>query len=227
MKDSAIASQVAREAGLRATVSDTRITLDYVVQHNQTDLEFLQRRAQLIGYQVFVRDKVLHFRPPGYASRPSATLEIGRDIVEFAPRLRSLTQVGDISVRGWDVKQKSTVVGSARVGRDEGRMGGTAMGPQQANRAFGRTSAAEVTTPVRNRANADQIAIGRYDDMALEFVQGEAVCVGAPRLTAGSVVDIRGAGTRFSGHYYVAAVTHTMSAGAGLRTELDVRRSAS
>src|SRR4029077_11110865 len=40
-KDSDIASQLASDANLRPRVEDSGVTLPYVLQHNQTDLEFL------------------------------------------------------------------------------------------------------------------------------------------------------------------------------------------
>ena len=44
MKDSATASKIAGDAGLQARVVDSKVTLDYVLQHNQTDMAFLQDR---------------------------------------------------------------------------------------------------------------------------------------------------------------------------------------
>src|SRR5882672_5283192 len=41
-KDSDIASKIAREAGLSADTTDSSLTHDYVIQANQTDLEFLR-----------------------------------------------------------------------------------------------------------------------------------------------------------------------------------------
>ena len=74
MKDSDIASQIAGDAGLTAQADDTRVTLDYVLQHNQTDLEFLQDRARRIGFEVVVEDKTLLFRPRQNASAEALTL---------------------------------------------------------------------------------------------------------------------------------------------------------
>jgi phage protein D len=62
-KDSDIASAVAREARLSVEAVDSTVIHDYVIQANQTDLEFLQERARRIQYEVFVTDKTLHFRP--------------------------------------------------------------------------------------------------------------------------------------------------------------------
>lgn len=226
MKDSAIVSQVARSAGLRAQVKDTRTTLDYVVQHNQTDLEFLRRRAQLIGYEIYVREKVLYFQPPQHGLRSSATLQIGQDITEFTPRLRSLDQVGQLTVRGWDMMRKEVIVGRAVTGQESTTMGGKSSGPRRANRAFGKAGATSVDLPVPSKARADQMARGRFDDRALTFIQGEVECAGRPQLRAGTVVDIQGAGTTFSGAYYLTSVTHAVTPGEGYRTHLEVRRNA-
>ena len=44
--------------------------------------------------------------------------------------------------------------------------------------------------------------------------------------SAGTVVDVQGAGATFSGPYYVTSVTHTLTPDSGFRTDLAVRRSA-
>lgn len=225
MKDSAIASEIARSAGLRAQVKDTKNSLDYVVQHNQTDLEFLQRRAQLIGYEIYIRDKVLYFQPPQHGGQVTATLQIGQDISEFTPRLRSLEQVDEMAVRGWDVMAKKPIVAAARAGQESATMGGTT-GPRRTSRAFGKAQATSVDVPVSSAARAAQMARGRFDDMALTYIQGEVECAGSARLHAGTVIDIQGAGGTFSGAYYLISVTHTLTSNEGYRTHLDVRRNA-
>jgi uncharacterized protein len=226
MKDSAIAGQVAREAGLRAQVTDTKVTLPYVVQSNETDLEFLQRRADLIGFEVFVREKVLYFQPPQNAEQPARKLSLDGEVSDFSARLQALHQVGEVSVRGWDVKQKQPILGKASVGQERSAMGGRSSGPKTANKAFGKAAVATVDHPVQSKAEADQIALGRFNDLALTYIRAEATCGGQPLLQAGTVVEIEGAGTTFSGHYYVTSVSHTMTTDVGYRTTLDLRRSA-
>ncbi|MGH3612866.1 MAG: phage late control D family protein [Pseudonocardia sp.] len=222
-KDSGIAAQLAREAGLRPQVTDSKVVNEYVVQHNQTDLEFLRGRAALVGYQVYVREKVLHFAPPRLDAAGAPSLEVGREIVEFTPRLRTLSQVDQVSVRGWDVRKKVAVVGAARTAA---QLLGPSGGAAQAKRAFGAAAEIGVATPVPIQARADQVASAGLDARMLEFVTGEVRCSGDPRLRAGSVVQVRGAGTRFSGSYFVRTVTHMLTPGSALRTELDVARNA-
>jgi Bacteriophage probable baseplate hub protein len=226
MKDSAIASQVARAAGLRSQVQDTKIALEYVVQHNQTDLEFLRKRARLIGYEIYVRDKVLYFQPPQHAKPPAATLRIGEEIIEFTPRLQTLNQVADVSVRGWDMTKKQVLVGRASTGQEATLMGGKTSGPARTKRAFGKADAISVDVPVPSKAQADGMAVHRFNELALTFIQGEVECAGDPELQAGKVVSIQGAGDTFSGAYYITSVTHSVTPGEGYRTRLEVRRNA-
>jgi phage protein D len=225
MKDSAIAAQVAREGGLRAQVKDTRVALEYVVQSNQSDWEFLRQRAGLLGWDVHVKDKVLYFQPPGNTAQASVRLSVGEDVSEFTPRLSLLGQEDQVAVRGWDVKQKRAIVGSAGVGQESAVMGRRS-GPAAAKRAWGAASTGIVDHPVRTRAEADQIALGRFNELAMAHVQGTVACSGRPQLHAGTVVHIDGAGRTFSGAYYVTAVTHTLTQDQGYRTSLTVERNA-
>jgi phage protein D len=221
MKDSAIAQQIGREAGLKVQVTDTKVALPYVAQANQTDWAFLRERAGRIGYEVFVRDKVLHFRPPDITARSHATLSIGREVTEFRPRLSAVGQVGEVTVRGWDVKKKEVVVGRGLV--TSAPMGAKRSGPKAADAAFGRSTVAHVDLAPGTKAEADQIASGVFDDGALGYLRATAECGGNAALHPGAVVEITDAGTRFSGPYYVVAVTHTLDDG-GFRTSLTLER---
>ncbi len=216
MKDSAIADQVAREAGLRAQITDTQVTHEYVIQSNQSDWEFLQRRAALIGYEIFVRDKVMYFRPPRSATPAARTLTLGNDITEFSPRLSSLGQASDVTVRGWDVKEKKAIVATEHSAPPSG--------PATARRAFGSAAVAVLGQPTQNLAEASPIARGQFNAMALGYVEGDVVAFGQPQLRAGTVVNIAGAGQRFSGAYYVTSVTHTMTGDQGYQTSFTVQR---
>jgi phage protein D len=224
MKDSAIVAQVAREAGLRAEATDTKSVLPYVVQSNQTDLEFLQHRARLIGFEAYVRDKVLHFRPPPIARPAAVRLTLADDIVEFTPRLSALRQVDEVTVRGWDVKKKEAFVGKAATGQELSTMGGKSVGSRVARKAFGKAATVTVDQAVPHKAAADQMALGQLNGHALTYVQGEAACHGRTQVRAGMVVDIDGAGTTFSGPYYVTSARHAVTHDGGYETHLTVQR---
>lgn len=151
MKDSEIASQIARSRGLTPKVTDSKVKLEYILQHNQTDWEFLQERAKRIGYEVMVDGKTLFFRPHENAKAKTLTLTYGENLQEFLPRLSTLNQVQQLEVRGWIPKEKKEVVGKATVGKEGGTMGGSTSGAKAVKKAFGESSHTIVNQPVSSR----------------------------------------------------------------------------
>lgn len=226
MKDSAIASQIASSASLMGKVTDTKTNLEYVLQHNQTDLEFLQDRARRIGYEVVVENKTLFFRPYQHRTGKVVTLTRGENLLSFSPRLSSMNQVSAVEVRGWDPKQKKPVIGKIQSNAQPSPiMGGSSNGFKATSAAFGQqASQVVVTEPVSSLEEAKQIAQAQFDAMALGYITGDGECRGNPKIRAGRVIAIEGVGKRFSGLYYVTAATHTYAKGEGYLTQFTVRR---
>ena len=225
MKDSDIANQIASKANLSAQVEDTRVSLDYVLQHNQTNLEFLQHRAERIGYEVFVEEKKLHFRPRQTSGSEALTLKREVELLEFYPRSTTMNQVEEVTVRGWDPKQKKEWVAKAPAGDVQGKLGAKS-GPETTQQAFGGTRTLGVRVPVSSQAEVNQLASGLLNEMALRHVTGEGVCIGRPDLRPGKLIKIEGIGRRFSGSYYVTSTEHSFTTTRGYRTAFTVRRNA-
>src|SRR6185503_12141080 len=156
-KDSDIASQIASEAGLTAEAQDSQVTHDYVVQANQSDLDFLQQRAKLIQYEVLVEDKKLLFRPAANDKSEVLTISLNDHLLEFYPRLTSARQTGEVNVRGWDPKEKKEITGKSKAGDEKSMMGGKTSGPKMADEAFGAAVSMVSDQPVMTQAEADQI----------------------------------------------------------------------
>jgi phage protein D len=225
MKDSEIASQIAGDWSLTPQVKDTRVTLDYVLQHNQTDFEFLQERAQRIGYEMVVTDTNLHFRPRKNDGSAVLTLRREVELLDFSARLTTMGQVEEVSVQGWNAKDKKELIARSRTG-DERPMGGSASGPAATGRAFSGTGHTTVHMPLLSQAEANQLANGWFGEMALRYVEGHGTCIGQPDLRAGTLVKIDGLGRRFSGSYYVTSTEHSYRPNVGYRTTFSVRRNA-
>lgn len=225
MKDSAIAAQIASEASLRPEIEDTRVIHEHVLQHNQTNLEFLQQRAERIGYEVFVQDKTLRFRPRNVDGDEALVLRREIELLEFYPRSTSMNQVAEVTVRGWDPKQKREVIAHSRPASVRGRLGGTT-GPAAMQQSFRDTRSLEVRSPVSSQAEADNLASGLLNEMALRHVTGDGVCIGRTDLRPGRLVRIEGIGRRFSGLYYVTSTEHRYTRTRGYRTAFTVKRSA-
>ncbi|WP_158893762.1 phage baseplate assembly protein V [Amycolatopsis anabasis] len=131
MKDSDIAAQIAREAGLRTgTIDATKTTHDHLAQIAQTDWEFLTQRAREIGYEIGVQQGKLFFRRG--AGRPAddgplgavaaaagdllglgSTLRFKANLLTFLPRVSAANLTPDVEVRVWDAGASRVAVGSS------------------------------------------------------------------------------------------------------------------
>lgn len=225
MKDSDIARQIAQARGLTAKVTDSKVKLEYVLQHNQTDWEFLKTRGDRIGYEVAIEGKDLYFRPHQNDQSKILDLTYGENLLEFFPRLSSLAQVEQVEVRGWIPKDKKTVISQVGVGKESSKMGGKTTGSEIVQ-TFGESSNTIVNHPVSSKAEADQMALGKFRDLGIAYITAEGSCQGIADLRAGKVVKIIGVGKRFSGLYYVNTTEHTYSPEQGYQTSFTARRNA-
>ncbi|NLF02228.1 MAG: VgrG-related protein [Anaerolineales bacterium] len=219
-----IVKKVVQEAGLQATVDASGLTglkYHYVMQHNQTDLEFLWSRARLYGYQVYVEDKTLYFQKAdahrGSTSQAPAPLEWGESLASFEPRLTLMHQVDRAVTTGWDPATKQAIEGTnnSDASKTIPAVGLGKKGSALAKQAFG-GAADEVVVdhPVLTVDQARAIAAARFAEAESTFIQAEGVCrQGDPRLIAGRLVKIQGVGERFSGDYYVTEARHVYSKG--------------
>jgi phage protein D len=225
MKDSEIAEKIARELQLRAEAEDTQITHDYVLQSNQTDIDFLLERARRIRYEVVIKDKTLHFRKAANNKGKVITLEFGLTLKSFYPRLNTLGQVSEVLVQGWDPKTKKAIAGKAREGDEISKMQGAKLGAAISENAFAAAQTIIVDHPIFSEGEANQIAIGKFNEMTVGFITGEGAAIGNADITAGEVIELKGLGQRFSGLYYVTSATHIVNA-QGYNTKFTVARNA-
>jgi phage protein D len=225
MKDSEIAQKIAGELQLRADVEDTQITHEYVLQSNQSDIDFLLERARRINYEVVVKDKTLFFRKASNNKSKVVSIEFGLTLKSFYPRLSTMRQVSEVVVQGWNHKTKEAIVGRAQQGDELSKMNGTKLGVAISESAFTATTNVIVDKPVFSQGEANQIAKGLFNEMSVDFITGEGLAIGNTDIRAGQVVELLKLGERFSGPYYVTSSTHTIDR-KGYTTKFTVARNA-
>ncbi len=235
--DKDIAEAVANENGLRAECDSTPNQYEHVYQHNQSDLEFLRERAARVGFEVMVRDRVLHFRKPRRDVDSGLELKLNAPqapmpMLSFSPRMSSAGVVGKVEVRGWNPVEKKEIVGVYEGSRSPL---GNDPGYDKAKDAFGETVTYRVDAPIASVAEAEALAGARFFELSMDYITGEAQCLGHPELAAGKVVKIvvnpDRDDDRFNGKYRIAGATHRYGhggpgGGGGYITTLRVRRDA-
>ncbi len=207
-KDSDIASVVAGTGGLSAQVDDSGVQHDYVLQDNQTDFEFLQSRARRIGYVVRVEGKNLLFKKPDQLATGPVTVTLGEQILSFRPRMAATAQFGEVKVTDWDRKEKQAIVGQSTSPSAVGSFG--ANGHSTRTRAFSQDKWLLVGTGAATQSEAEKVAQALHALTANGFVTAEGELFGDPNVLPGTKLDVKKAGTRFSGTYFVTRVLHRL-----------------
>jgi phage protein D len=240
-KDSEIAKAIAQGNGLSAEVEDSGVAHAHVYQHNQTDLEFLRLIAARSGFEVLCEDKTLYFRKPRADKKSGVELHInqargGVVLKSFSPRMSSAGLVKEVEVRSWNPEKKEEIV--ARASASDSKLG-TRIAPSEAS-AFGETITFTVDRPVASPEEAKKLAEAKLNDILMDFVAGDGLCIGSPDIQAGMVVQIfvnpDKQDDRFNGGYFVTGASHRYShsstggaggdGGGGYVTSIRVRRDA-
>jgi uncharacterized protein involved in type VI secretion and phage assembly len=215
--ESQIVKDIAVNSGLLPKIDMSGLSnarYHYVMQYNQNDWDFLWARAQLLGYQVYVDDKTLHFEKAGkerYSKGPDK-LVWGHNLKSFEPRLISVGQVTEVTATGWDPDKKQSVASSVS-SHSSNTVAKTAelmKGSSAIKFAF--QSSAEdfvVDTAARTPGMAKVMAEARFAEHESQYIRSSGeLWQGDPYLLAGTVITIANVGVRFSGKYYVTEARH-------------------
>ncbi len=215
--DGDIAKDVASDSGLSPDVDATPTKIPYVLQHNQTNMEFLLERAKRIGYWVYASEGKLHFKKPDATFPAGTKLEYGQELIEFRPRMSAVGQPGKAIVTGWDIKTKKLIESKvAAASAVKMAKVGLATSPAALAKSGFKVSDAEihiVHQALVDAKDASAIATGALEDIASEAWHAEGECFGETRMQAGTWVTITGCGSRFSGKYLITAATHVYRSG--------------
>lgn len=222
VSDADVIRQLAREARLETRLDETRQVHSYLLQANESNLDFLRARAAALGYLLYVEGETLHCVKPE-PLKQALQLQWGASLLEFHPRLTTIGQVSGVTVRGWDPVERRELFGEARVGDGAPAIGLPQSGGELAQAAFKLSANHQVIEgPIRSQASAEQLAQAVADRLAQRFVEAEGVCGGDPALVAGVPLQISAVGQRFSGTYFVTGARHRYAATHGYQTHFSV-----
>ena len=211
-----VAGKVARRAGLEpGTIDATKTVHDHVSQGNVTDWDFLTGLAREVGFHVGVVDGKFVFRKPveastgpqdgTYTSQDPLQLVMGKDLLRFRAIVRSSEQVEEVQVRGWDMRQKRAVVGTAPAATASATIGTT---PKELAGRFGGRSYVGVDVPYHEQSEVDAAATALAEDIASSFAEFEGVARGNPHIRAGRAVSLSLVKAPFDGRYSVTSSRH-------------------
>jgi phage protein D len=225
--DSELVAKIAKRLGIEVCLDSATTHIPYnLVQDNAFDIIFLMERAHAIGYEILVKEtgedgqskeSCLYFGPSERRQQVTYQLKYGLSLIQFQPNLNTANQVKEVTVTGWDPKQKKKI--KVTVNRDQI----ITKGPARFSKAFKDRQEIKTDLPVESEAEARELATRRLEQIAKQMITGSGSTVGLPDLRAGSVVFIEGLDDLFSGRYFVTATTHTINE-SGYITQFECRR---
>jgi phage protein D len=227
--DSGVAEEIAELTGLDATVDKTDAEYPLLSPKDASLGEYLQARARRIGYELTIKDRTLYFQKPRYLvdRSPALTLQWGRHLRSFSPRVSVHNMVTKVTVRSSQTThggRKAALVGEARAGAERVKMG-KETGSQAAKRVHKENEVLITDRDIMSQQEAREMALARLEARSLDFISGQGSVIGDPNIRARQVVEIKDIGKRFSGSHYITSTTHTIDS-SGYRTDFEVKRNA-
>jgi phage protein D len=221
--DSAIVRQIAGEMLPTAVVDETGPRSAGRIQHNVSNLQYLQQLAQFHGFQLWVDGRSLYFM----RRRPttSAVFTRGVNLISFSTRLSTAGNVGEIEVRGWDPARKEAVSGRALAAQAGGGL--QALSPTGQAQLLGAGAGTyKQVIHAQGEVNSVGEAQARADAAMLEQSRGlfsaSGTVVGDPQLRVGSTVSLQNMGRFSLQTFLIEQLTHQVNQ-SGYRTAFEMR----
>jgi phage protein D len=222
-KISGVVSQLASEEGLSPDVEDTGDTHDWLMQNNQSNVDYIHELARIHGYEVDVIDGTkLRFAKPKTSLGKIITISWGEDLKGFYVNSNLNNVQTDVVVRCWDMKEKKAII--EKNGPLTGELGCKIVATKEAKKAFGEGKLQVSMRMAETPAEAKAMATAIFNERALDATQGRGTCLGNTKVIPGKVIEVVGCGSMWSGEYYVVGATHILHPSAGYTTEFRVKR---
>lgn len=217
-KDSDVATTVGGECGLSVETDPTEEVHPYILQRNESNLAFLKRLAARNNFQLTVDENKLIFKKGAFSGAPTK-IEMGKSLRSLRMGFNSMEQVDQVVVRGWDIREKKEIVGTASSGDIE-TIGGGQSGAAVSTSKFGANIAYITDVPVGTQSQANAMAKAELNRLARQFAKGTCTVDGNDGLRAGQVVEFSGLNANHNGKFYIISTRHIISPTTGYLTEL-------
>ncbi len=210
--DADVARKIAQDAGLTPDIDSTGGPHTLLFQVNETDHQFLRKRARRIGFDFWVSDGKLHFKQSQTASPVTATW--GANLFRLKARMSAGGQVNKVSVRGWDDATQKPVVGTGTTNPAEPSTATFYTDAlKDAKTKFGSVDATVSREVIQDQADANNVAKAYRQRLSTSGLVVRGELDGNPNLGAGSKIKVDGLGSRLGGTYLLTGVEHVLGIG--------------
>jgi uncharacterized protein involved in type VI secretion and phage assembly len=209
-----LAAEFVRDLALRVQAAESGPLFATLIQHEQSNLDFLVEIAERCGLYLVVRSDVLHLFPlSGIGSE--VPLMLGTSLLDARIERNADSVAETIQTLGWNPRRVEQHTGDARQERASHSVDGIPAGQVGAD-----STRRLVNESVEDRLHADTLSQAELDRRAARSVAFNGVARGDPRLQPGTPVDVRGVADAVAGRYVLTRVTHRIDGRGGFISEL-------
>ncbi len=210
-----LAAELASSVGLTVRCAASLPLWRHLVQHRQSDLDFLAELAGRAGLYLTVRGQVLHLASlEGIDDVPA--LLLGEGLLEAQLEVNAETACRSVTAAGWNVREADALraeAGRARSGRSvSARVAADAVG--------GSGERLLVDERAEIEAHVEGVAQAELDRRVAREVVFRGVAEGSASLRPLARVELKGVAESVAGVYVLTEVTHTVDAERGYLCEL-------
>lgn len=210
-----LARELVADLGLSVDANSDGPLVQSLIQHRQSDLEFLVELAQRFGLYLTLREDTLHLIGLDGAG-DSVELKLGKSLFEARFEVNAEPACRAVLAKGWDpsrVEAHQSRADSPNIGREV-----DAEAPPDLFDSNGeRTLTDEVLLDDRQAA---AVAQAELDLRRAREVTFSGVAEGNSDLLPGTTVEISGVQSELEGRYVLTSVTHLVNRRSGFVTEL-------
>ena len=210
-----LARELASGLGLSVQAAAPGPLWRHLIQHGQSDLDFLVDRADRCGLYPVLHGDTLRLVTLEGDGTP-VPLRLGETLLEASLEVNGDASCREVAAEGWDALRAESHAGHA----DAPRVGRRVNAEVSPERVGGEARRSLVDEAAEGIAHVDAAAQAELDHRSAREVVLTAVAEGDARLRPGARVEVAGVAAAVAGRYVLTAVTHRVDGRHGFISEL-------
>ncbi|MCP4134559.1 MAG: phage late control D family protein [bacterium] len=223
MTDGDIIKQLADTAEIEHDVADIGVEKPFTLQRDMTDMDYIMSLAQSYSCRVWAEGKKMFVQPAGSNSDGDVVLEWGKTLLDFSPRLTCRKLIDEVEVRG-SKNPHEMLTGTATCADITFKIGDNTLGGEIAKDSFGTAKAIFIDPNIKDQNAADKAALEYITENSMRYMKASGKCSGNIKVKAGTMLELKALGEKFSGKYFVTSVKHNFIPLKGFETSFFVER---
>lgn len=209
-----LVEELVRDLGLTVESAESGPLHPYLIQHSQSDFDFLSEILERCGLYFSLRDSSLHLLTLDGLD-DNLELRLGENLLEARAELNADRAASTVTAQGWNPLLMETFESTRRDGRS-GRRVSAEVTPASVN------GGGDIWLVDEDMADPDQVeafAQAEFDHRLAAIISLWGVARGDPALQPGTRVEVQGLAEDSAGRYVVTEVTHTIDTRLGFVSE--------